>query len=238
MQHSRPRLILSQSGCRARGPEGTAGRAGSDILAPSLATTLQSIGKLTMELFAVAEAVRERTQAIGDEELAVRCSSTPLLIKASRIADVERTARRIHALGVRGTLPFVHLPTTGLPIELAMFRETCANLLETATGGTLLLSGVEEMPAILQDRLNETLDQLQSAPKPAAAVRLIAGTTACLYEYVAAGRFSARLFYRLNVIHVVVTDTAAGNDYEQERHAVCSDSIGREQPHQQDPHAQ
>ena len=52
-------------------------------------------------------------------------------------------------------------------------------------------------------RLIETFACLQAARAPACRVRLIAGTTAILHERVAGGTFSERLFYQLNIIHVV-----------------------------------
>jgi DNA-binding NtrC family response regulator len=94
--------------------------------------------------------------------------------------------------------------------------ETCAGLIEAAAGGTLLLTGVEEMPAFAQDRFIETLAQLQDARNPSVAVRLMAGTTVSLRERIADGAFSERLFYRLNVIHVAVKDARAGRDSAQQ----------------------
>jgi DNA-binding NtrC family response regulator len=159
--------------------------------------------------------VPQRIQSGGDEELAAGCAMTTILITASTAADVETLARRIHA-AARGIAPFVHAPAAELPIEAALFRDTCADLLEAATGGTLLLTGIDSTPAVVQDRLIETLDLLQGARERSAAVRLMAGTTTSLYEWVADGRFSAQLFYRLNVIHVVASGAALGHDPAQE----------------------
>jgi sigma54-dependent transcription regulator len=160
--------------------------------------------------------IPQNIQSGGDEELAAGCGMTTILITASTAADVETLARRIHA-AARGMAPFVHVPAAELPIEPAAFRDTCADLLEAATGGTLLLTGIDNTPAVVQNRLIETLDLLQGARERSAAVRLMAGTTTSLYECVADGRFSERLFYRLNVIHVVASSAAAlGHDPAQE----------------------
>jgi transcriptional regulator of aromatic amino acid metabolism len=51
--------------------------------------------------------------------------------------------------------------------------------------------------------LIDLLAALESARRPSAAVRLISGTTVSLLERVAAGTFSERLFYRLNILHLV-----------------------------------
>ena len=70
----------------------------------------------------------------------------------------------------------------------------------------MLISGVEETPPLVQNVLVELLDRLESARHPLAAVRLISGTTVSLLDRVAAGTFSDRLFYRLNIIHLMPGD--------------------------------
>jgi DNA-binding NtrC family response regulator len=60
------------------------------------------------------------------------------------------------------------------------------------------------MPAIVQDAMIDLLRGRESARMPSDAARLISGTTVSLLDCVAAGTFSARLFYRLNIIHLVV----------------------------------
>lgn len=74
---------------------------------------------------------------------------------------------------------------------------------DAAAGGSVLVSAVEEMPSAVQDALIDLLAALESARRPSAAVRLISGTTVSLFDRVAAGTFSERLFYRLNIIHLV-----------------------------------
>jgi DNA-binding NtrC family response regulator len=59
------------------------------------------------------------------------------------------------------------------------------------------------MPAAVQEALIDLLAGLESTRRPSAAVRLISGTTVSLLDRVAAGTFSERLFYQLNIIHVI-----------------------------------
>ena len=61
------------------------------------------------------------------------------------------------------------------------------------------------MPQVVQESVIDTLDALQAARGPLARVRLIAGTTAILPDCIAHGTFSERLFYQLNIIHLVGT---------------------------------
>jgi two-component system response regulator GlrR len=159
----------------------------------------------------VAEAIKfgfviERSQGLEDEALAAISPTTAILITADCAAVVERVARRIHAASDRAALPFVQIAAAALPLDPAALVETCAALLDAACGGTALLTDVEHTPAIVQDRLIDTLTALQATRERRCGVRLIAGTTTALYERVAAGKFSERLFYRLNSIHVRATN--------------------------------
>jgi transcriptional regulator of acetoin/glycerol metabolism len=87
---------------------------------------------------------------------------------------------------------------------MAQAVETLARRIHGA--GTLLVSAVEEMPATVQDAMIDLLGGLESARVPSAMARLISGTTVSLLDRVAAGTFSERLFYRLNIIHLMVGD--------------------------------
>lgn len=141
---------------------------------------------------------------VDDEDLAARSVATTTLITAAVAADAEAVARRIHAAGPRGRRPLVCVSAAALPGDSTVLEGTCANLLDAASGGSLLITNVEEMPAVVQDSVIETFAGLQAARDPFAAVRLLAGTTVSLRDRIANGTFSERLFYRLNVIHIVV----------------------------------
>jgi transcriptional regulator of aromatic amino acid metabolism len=156
------------------------------------------------ELVEVAEVTGEEPRVVEDETLAVRCAATTFLITAAIAADVQAVGRRIHAASVRAGFPFVHVSAAALPTDATVFAAACTRLLDAARGGSLLLTNVQEMSAFGQESLIETLAELQGARDPLAAVRLIAGTTVILHDCIAAGTFSERLFYRLNIIHVVV----------------------------------
>lgn len=146
--------------------------------------------------------------AAEDEHVANR-SPARLLITAPTQQGVETLARRIHRAGPRAQFPFVQTSAGDLPADPELLREYCARFLAVAAGGSLLVSAVEEMPAAVQDALIDLLDGLESARLPSATARLMSGTTVSLIDRVAAGTFSGRLFYRLNIIHVM-----AGNGSE------------------------
>ena len=142
-------------------------------------------------------------RVFDDEGLAVR-SAARLLVTASVTAEVQAFARRIHAAGIRAGFPFLETPARELPTGHRMLRKTCADRLDDAAGGTLLITDVEEMPAPVQKVLVALLTELELARAPSAAVRLISGTTVSLLDRIAAGTFAARLFYQLNIIHLMV----------------------------------
>jgi sigma-54 dependent transcriptional regulator, acetoin dehydrogenase operon transcriptional activator AcoR len=141
--------------------------------------------------------------AVEDEELANQ-SPVRLLITAPTAQAVETLARRIHGAGPRAQFPFVQTGAVELPVGPELLKEYCARLLDSAAGGTLLVSAVEEMPATVQDAMIDLLGGLESARVLSAMARLISGTTVSLRDRVAAGTFSERLFYRLNIIHLTV----------------------------------
>ncbi len=141
--------------------------------------------------------------AVDDQDAASR-SASRLLITASTRDGIESLARRVHLAGLGAELPFVHTWARDLPTEAGALRDHCRSLLDAAAGGTLLIADIEEMPPVVQDVLIEVLAALELSRPPSAAVRFISGTTESLLDRVCAGTFSERLFYRLNIIHLVV----------------------------------
>ena len=140
--------------------------------------------------------------AVEDVNVASR-SPARLLITASTPQAVETLARRIHGIGPRAQFPFVMTSAGALPVGAQALKEDCVRFLDAAAGGSVLVSAVEEMPAAVQEGLIDLLAGLESARRPSAAVRLISGTTVSLFDRVAAGTFSKRLFYRMNIIHLM-----------------------------------
>ena len=152
----------------------------------------------------ITDPTDQERQMVDDEDLAARSVATTMLITGAVAADVETVARRVHAAGARAQRPFVCVSAAGLPGNLTVLEGTCANLLDAASGGSLLITNVEEMPAAVQHSVVDTFAELQTARKPVTAVRLIAGTTVNLRDRISTGTFSERLFYRLNIIHLVL----------------------------------
>lgn len=144
--------------------------------------------------------------SLAEEDVNVASRSlAKLLITASTPQAVEILARRIHGSGPRAQFPFIMTSAGDLPVGAQALRDGCQCFLDAAAGGSVLVSAVEEMPAAVQEALIDVLAGLESARGPSAAVRLISGTTVSLLDRVAAGSFSERLFYRLNIIHLMAS---------------------------------
>jgi DNA-binding NtrC family response regulator len=134
----------------------------------------------------------------------------------------ERVARQIHEQSPRAKARFVALNCAAVPeqlIESELFGfEKGAftgavgakeGLFEAASGGTLLLDEIGDMPIALQAKLLRTLQEGETRRLGATAprkvdVRVIAATHRDLRENVRAGTFREDLLYRLEVIGIHV----------------------------------
>jgi len=131
-------------------------------------------------------------------------------------------ARAIHEFGVRKAGPFVKVNCAAVPRELLeseLFGHergafTGAHQLklgkfESADHGTIFLDEIGDLHPALQGKLLHVLQDGQFSRVGGRAtikvdVRVLAATNQNLEQAVAAGRFRDDLFYRLNVIQIVV----------------------------------
>ncbi len=150
-----------------------------------------------------------------------RAPSTVLITGESGVGK-ELVARAVHAAGPRRDRAFIAVNCGAIPealIESQLFGhvrgafttavQANRGLFAAAAGGTLFLDEIGEMPPALQVKLLRILEDKQvwpvGATKPTPVdVRIIASTNRDLLQEVAAGRFREDLFYRLNVVRVLV----------------------------------
>ena len=141
-----------------------------------------------------------------------------VLIEAESGTGKELIARLVHRLSPRRGGPFVAVNCAAFPetlLESELFGhargaftgavEARPGKFELASGGTLLLDEVGEMPLALQPKLLRALqerefDRLGSNQTVRVDIRIISTTNRPLQTAIADGRFRPDLFYRLNVI--------------------------------------
>jgi transcriptional regulator with PAS, ATPase and Fis domain len=129
-------------------------------------------------------------------------------------------ARTLHELSPRKTRPFVAVNCAAIPetlIESELFGhekgsftgavERRAGCFELASGGTLMLDEIGDMPVGTQAKLLRVLEErkirrLGARSEQEVDVRVLAATNRDPGEAVAEGHLRSDLYYRLNVFHI------------------------------------
>ena len=172
-----------------------------------------------LDLIGTSSAVRELREEIA---CAARFDGK-VLISGESGSGKEITARLIHAHSTRNRVPLVTLNCAGVPetlLESELFGHVRgsftgayrdkAGLFEIAHGGTVFLDEIGEMSLRMQSMLLRFLEtgEIQrvgsARTESRVDVRIIAATNRDLTTLVAAKEFRQDLYYRLNVLHIVV----------------------------------
>jgi DNA-binding NtrC family response regulator len=159
--------------------------------------------------------VRELAQRVAE-------TSTTLLITGESGTGKDQLARLIHQLSARRDAPFLKIDCASLPPELVESElfghergaftgavERKLGRLELARGGTIVLDEVAALAPAIQSKLlrvleERTFERLGGTETLRVDGRLIALSNADLEKAVAAGRFREDLYFRLNVLTIVV----------------------------------
>ncbi|MGK2856884.1 MAG: sigma-54-dependent transcriptional regulator [Thermoanaerobaculia bacterium] len=146
----------------------------------------------------------------------------PVLVTGESGTGKELVARRIHRRSSRSSQPFVAVNCASLPESLAeseLFGHekgsfTGADRLrrgrfEEAHRGVLFLDEVGELPLSMQPKLLRVLEEgrvrrVGGSQDVAVDVRIVAATNRQLEQQIEKGLFRPDLYYRLNVVSVVI----------------------------------
>ena len=159
---------------------------------------------------------------VKDRIVRVARSMAPVLVRGESGTGKELVARAIHANSHRAGGALVAVNCSAIPeslLEAEFFGAkkgayTGANqdrdgFFQAAQGGTLLLDEIGDLPLAMQAKLLRAIQERRIRPigspqEEAVDVRIISATHKDLEAEVQAGRFRQDLYYRLNVIEIVI----------------------------------
>ncbi len=180
---------------------------------------MSRIGQLDQREIIGHSPTLERTLEQADR---IAGTDSTVLILGETGVGKELLARRIHTRSLRRNHPLVVVDPTAIPetlVESELFghekgaftgadRQKMGRI-ELADNGTLFIDEVGEIPKSIQVKLlrtiqEKTLIRVGGTKTLDSNFRLIAATNRNLEEEVKAGRFRGDLFYRLNVIPIII----------------------------------
>ncbi|HEY7517951.1 MAG TPA: sigma-54 dependent transcriptional regulator [Methylomirabilota bacterium] len=175
--------------------------------------------ELTVNELIGASAPMERVKEIIGK---VAVTDSPVLIEGESGTGKELVAAAIHRLSSRAKRPFIPVNCSAIPQDLleseffghvrGAFSGAVADALGLFRGadeGTIFLDEIAELSPALQVKLLRVLQEMQVRPVGSTKahpvdVRVIAATNRDLERAMTEGSFRQDLFYRLNVVRIVL----------------------------------
>ncbi|MBI2751610.1 MAG: sigma-54-dependent Fis family transcriptional regulator [Burkholderiales bacterium] len=159
---------------------------------------------------------------VKERVLKVARSMAPVLIQGESGTGKELVACALHANSHRSSGPWVAVNCSAIPenlLETEFFGakkgaytgsvQDREGFFQAAKGGTLFLDEIGDLPLAMQSKLLRAIQERSVRPvgsthEEPVDVRIVSATHKNLPEEVQAGRFRQDLFYRLNVIDIVI----------------------------------
>jgi transcriptional regulator with PAS, ATPase and Fis domain len=202
---------------------------GAVVRVPALATASRSTARAPP---AMAVARYDFGQILGESAPALRAialarvasrNELPVVIHGESGTGKEMFAQAIHSASARAGGPFIPMNCGCIPaglLEAELFgyeagtftggrQQGKAGKFEEASGGTVFLDEVSELSPQAQTALLRVLQEREvvrlggSSPRPV-NIRIVAASNKSLPDEIRAGRFRSDLFFRLNVLSIVV----------------------------------
>jgi len=191
----------------------------------------QSLSKENLQLRVVLERQQRTSNIVGSCEpmqevyrLVQRTAPTdkPILIQGESGTGKELVAKALHRASLLSNKPMVVINCAALPetlLESELFGHekgaftgavsSKQGLFEIADGGTLFIDEIGELAGSLQAKLLRVLEdgslrRVGSVKEQRVNVRLLAATNQDLGKEVEKGRFREDLFYRINVLTIML----------------------------------
>lgn len=186
-----------------------------------VAYRLSNMGYATAldNIIGISETIKKTKQAA----LQVAKSSSTILITGESGTGKELFARAIHSASHRSKEPFIAINCSAIPdslLESELFgyergaftgakSEGKPGKFELANGGTIFLDEIGDMPLHLQAKIlrvlqEKTIQRVGGIKNIPVDVRIIAATHQNLKELIAKKQFREDLYYRLNVIPLMI----------------------------------
>jgi len=161
-------------------------------------------------------------QLVKQRIVKVARSMAPVLVRGESGTGKELVARALHACSHRTTGPMVAVNCGAIPenlLEAEFFGarkgsytgslQDREGYFQAAHGGTLFLDEIGDLPLAMQSKLLRAIQErsvrpIGSTQEEPVDVRIVSATHRDLASDVREGRFRQDLFYRLNVIEIVV----------------------------------
>jgi two-component system response regulator AtoC len=184
-------------------------------------STFVEVGEVTREegIFIYTSDKMQRIKEIIDQ---IANTDVTVLIQGESGVGKEVVARSIHLNSFRKERPFVKVNCAALPPDLleselfgyekgaftGAYRQKQGRF-ELANGGTIFLDEISEMSLSLQGKLLQVLQdrefsRLGGKKDIRVDVRVLAATNKNIEEGIKNGRFREDLYYRLNVVNVMI----------------------------------